>query len=116
MATYERNVLLRYMDEQGNVHLLYPITTSDNVDGLQFLTKTDRVVTLSAGGWQGLSQTVSFDEVTDSSTIFVQPDSDSEQECLISECMCTEQATGSLVFSCGCLPTEDITVNISVFS
>lgn len=34
MAVIEKTGLMKYKDEAGNVYLLYPITTTDNVDGL----------------------------------------------------------------------------------
>jgi hypothetical protein len=37
MAVYEKNVLLTRKDAAGNTHLLYPITTLENVDGSESL-------------------------------------------------------------------------------
>lgn len=34
MAVYEKNGLLNYIDDSGNRFILYPVTTTDNVDGL----------------------------------------------------------------------------------
>ena len=33
MALIQKNGLLHYIDESGNVYVLYPITTLDNVSG-----------------------------------------------------------------------------------
>lgn len=34
MAVVERSGLMKYKDKAGNVYLMYPITTTDNIDGL----------------------------------------------------------------------------------
>lgn len=34
MATTEQTGLMTYVDEDGNLHILYPVTTIDAVDGL----------------------------------------------------------------------------------
>lgn len=35
MAVIEKSGLMKYKDKAGNVYMLYPITTMDNVDGLE---------------------------------------------------------------------------------
>ena len=35
MATYEHNGVFTYKDEQKNVHLMYPVTKKDNVEGME---------------------------------------------------------------------------------
>ena len=35
MATYEHNALQNYKDNDGNIHIVYPVTKSDNVDGIE---------------------------------------------------------------------------------
>lgn len=37
MATIEENVLLRTIDRDGNERIMYPVTTVDNVQGLNDL-------------------------------------------------------------------------------
>ena len=34
MSTYEHNTLMRYKDQNGDMHLTYPVTKAENVDGL----------------------------------------------------------------------------------
>lgn len=34
MAVIEKSGLMKYKDEAGNIYLMYPITNTDNVDGL----------------------------------------------------------------------------------
>ena len=34
MAVIEKSGLMKYKDKSGNTYLLYPITTTDNIDGL----------------------------------------------------------------------------------
>lgn len=34
MAVYEKSGVLNWIDKNGNKYLLYPVTTTDNVDGL----------------------------------------------------------------------------------
>ena len=35
MATYEHNALQNYKDNDGNIHIVYPVTKSDSVDGIE---------------------------------------------------------------------------------
>ena len=35
MSTYEHDILQQYKDESGNIHVLYPVTKSENVDGIE---------------------------------------------------------------------------------
>lgn len=46
MATYEHDSLTQVKDEQGDLHIIYPITKADNVDGL------DDAIQGAAGGTQ----------------------------------------------------------------
>lgn len=42
MATYEHNALQNYKDNDGNIHIVYPVTKADNVDGIEnYATTTD---------------------------------------------------------------------------
>ena len=34
MAVYEKSGVLNWIDKNGNKNILYPVTTTDNVDGL----------------------------------------------------------------------------------
>lgn len=62
MATIEQHGLLRYKDDAGNVHILYPVCTVEDVDGLEDaladkLSNTGGTVTgtLRAGGALAIS-------------------------------------------------------------
>ena len=37
MATIDTSGLMKYKDASGNIYALYPITTRDNVDGLEYV-------------------------------------------------------------------------------
>lgn len=37
MSTIESNSLIQYKDEDGNIHIIYPVTKADNVDGIEKL-------------------------------------------------------------------------------
>ena len=41
MSTYEHNALQRYKDQNGDDHLIYPITKAENVDGLDTFIQTE---------------------------------------------------------------------------
>lgn len=56
MATTEHSVLLRKKDSSGNVQLLYPVTTAENVVGLEETVNQNRLyrtVNVPASGWVG---------------------------------------------------------------
>lgn len=62
MATMEKHGLLRYKDDAGNLYILYPVCTAEDVDGLEEalagkLDKTGGTVTgtLTAGGALAIS-------------------------------------------------------------
>lgn len=40
MSTYEHDILQQYKDESGNIHVLYPVTKSENVDGIDKYAQT----------------------------------------------------------------------------
>lgn len=40
MSTYEHDILQQYKDESGNIHVLYPVTKSENVDGIEKYAQT----------------------------------------------------------------------------
>ena len=40
MPTYEHSGVFSYKDENKNVHLLYPITKKDNVEGMDTVEQT----------------------------------------------------------------------------
>lgn len=57
MATYEHNALTQYKEENGDMHIVYPITKVENVVGIDELnasiTKMNNIteVTIPASGW-----------------------------------------------------------------
>ena len=57
MATYERSPLMTFKDKGGNKYLLYPITKTDCVDGLEeaLANKPDKTVPAAAGNLAGLN-------------------------------------------------------------
>lgn len=44
MAVYEKSGVLNWIDKNGNKNILYPVTTTDNVDGLdtELAVKVDK--------------------------------------------------------------------------
>lgn len=50
MATYEHDSLTQVKDEQGDLHIIYPITKADNVDGLD-----DAIQEAAGGAQEGLA-------------------------------------------------------------
>ena len=41
MATYEHTVLHQHKDQNGDMHIDYPITKAENVDGLDTFVQTE---------------------------------------------------------------------------
>lgn len=40
MATIESNSLIQYKDDDGNIHIIYPVTKAENVDGIEDISVT----------------------------------------------------------------------------
>lgn len=45
MAVIEKSSLMKYKDEAGNTYLMYPITNTDNIDGLDEALAENAAVT-----------------------------------------------------------------------
>lgn len=125
MAATEKSCLLQKVDGSGNVSLLYPVTTAENVDGLDEAiaakvsgsggaSAATANVLLPASGWAGNLQTVAVSGVTAACTVIVGGDDLSEPEYSNCEVCCSGQAAGSLTFSCTYLPMEDVAANVLI--
>lgn len=59
MSTYEHDILQQYKDESGNIHVLYPVTKSENVDGIEKYATQDSVDNLKKSVSDGKSTVAS---------------------------------------------------------
>ena len=73
-----------------------------------------KTATLTAAGWSDKSQTVAVEGVTASNTVFVAPDSASQEVWGKAGIFCTAQSAGSLTFTCRSVPTAAVTANIVI--
>lgn len=71
-------------------------------------------ITLPVASWANNSITVSVTYVTADNNVLVSAAPESREAWNDSEVYCTGQAQGTLTFSCGSTPTEDINVNVVV--
>ena len=71
-------------------------------------------VTLTSAGWSGGAQTVSAAHVTATNSVVVSPIPAHQGAYSTAGILCTEQAAGTLKFTCTSDPTADITVNVYI--
>lgn len=87
--------------------------TGTSSGGVSYTTIT---VTLTVAGWSNNSQTVSASPVTTTNDIIVAPAPASASDWASGGVLCTEQAAGTLTFTCTTTPTAAITVNVMIFT
>lgn len=71
-------------------------------------------VTLTSSGWSGGAQTVSAAHVTATNSVIVSPIPAHQDAYSTAGILCTEQAAGTLKFTCTSDPTSNITVNVYI--
>ena len=71
-------------------------------------------VTLTSAGWSGGAQTVSATHVTATNSVIVSPIPAHQDAYSAAGILCTEQAAGTLKFTCTSDPTANITVNVYI--
>ena len=76
------------------------------------------VLVLLAASWTNNTQSVNVVAVTAENTVFVSPvpDADNYAAYTNSAIRCTAQTSGRLAFVCEDIPTEDVTVNVTVIN
>lgn len=94
-------------------------TTNSNVTALTTEVGKKTVsyaiqVTLTSAGWSGGAQTVSATHVTATNSVIVSPIPAHQDAYSTSGILCTEQAAGTLKFTCTSDPTANITVNVYI--
>lgn len=95
------------------------ITILDNTDKIELENKigalhTQRIATLSVGGWNNNTQNVSVNGATANNIVFVAPSPDSQDEYTSAGIKCITQAQNALTFSCKTVPTVAINVNVII--
>ena len=73
-------------------------------------------ITLTSAWWSSNTQTVTATWVTTSNTVIVSPDPSSFEDYTWATIYCSAQSTNSLTFTCASEPSNDITVNVMIFS
>ena len=94
-------------------------TTNSNVTALTTEVGKKTVsyaiqVTLTSAGWSGGAQTVSATHVTATNSVVVSPIPAHQDAYSTAGILCTEQAAGTLKFTCTSDPTANITVNVYI--
>lgn len=84
--------------------------------GKQITSDYSVTVTLSVGGWSNSTQTISNSYIGQYDDVIVSPISDSIDDYVAAGIRCTNQAAGSLTFTCTTTPSSAIYVNILVLS
>ena len=135
MATTEQLVILTHADASGNTSVLYPVTTTDAVDGLEQMREeiedtcksyTDgkhmtAMVTLTASGWSGTApytQTVAMAGVLETDMphfgiVYTENrDAETESFALVDQ---LDTENGKLTFTCFAeKPQADMTIQLEV--
>ena len=75
-----------------------------------------RRIALTAAGWNNNTQTISISEVGANNTILVGAEIASQTEYRNCQVQCTTQINGSLTFTCVTVPTNDLIVNVTIFT
>ena len=71
-------------------------------------------VPLTSAGWSGGAQTVSATHVTATNSVIVSPIPAHQDAYSTAGILCTEQASGTLKFTCTSDPPSNITVNVYI--
>ena len=56
MSTTESNSLIQYKDKDGNIHIIYPVTKAENVDGIEDVSITGNAGTATAFKMQDIPE------------------------------------------------------------
>lgn len=73
-------------------------------------------VTLASASWSSQSITVSATGVTASNTVIVSPNPSDYSDYTDAEIYCSAQGSGTLTFTCGTTPSNDIDVNVVILN
>ena len=73
-------------------------------------------VTLTTAWWSSSTQTVSATGVTASNTVIVSPNPSDYSDYTDAEIYCSAQGSGTLTFTCGTTPSNDIDVNVVILN
>lgn len=71
-------------------------------------------VTLASGGWSSKQQTVNVDGVTADNNVIVAAAPESRTAWNDAEIYCSAQGAGTLTFSCGTVPSANVTANVVI--
>lgn len=77
---------------------------------------TATTATLTSAGWSSNTQTVTVSGVTTTNNVLISASPSSTEDYVAAGILCTAQAANSLTFTCITVPSNDITVNVLIFS
>lgn len=93
------------------------VYTTDESD-LALAAKQDKhstqVIELLVADWSNNEQTINVTGVTESNTVLVSPAPESVSDYGNFGIICTAQGTGTLTFTCGITPLNNISVNVII--
>lgn len=108
-------------DSNGNASMPSSLTVSGTIsEGGETLSSKyaqksiSKTVTLTAGGWSNLSQTVSISGITANNNIVISPASESYDNYCQAGVRCSAQTSGKLTFTCLDTPSTALTVNVCI--
>lgn len=90
--------------------------TAESIQEIAEQLPTSTTVTLPVSGWSGNQQVIAVSEVTANNTIFVSAAEASKSVYNTANVSCTAQSAGKLTFTCGTIPTVNLTVNLVIVS
>jgi len=122
MATLQKDGLIISKDADGNTVIIYPVTTTDNVDGLSEALATSKpavqLSTLLAENWDVVAKIYSFEEYYPAAqyNINIEPDSsctDSQMDAWTAAAIVGSTAS-NVVKAFGDVPSVDIPIILEV--
>ena len=94
----------------------WQVLTKTNT-GYEWKTKQYTIaITLTSAWWSSNTQTVTATWVTATNNVIVSPEPSSFDDYTWATIYCSAQSTDSLTFTCASEPSNDITVNVMIFS
>ena len=90
------------------------IWTGEAIPTVPSITST--TATLASGNWSSNTQSVSVTGVTSTNNVIVAAAPTSMSDYADANVRCTAQSSGTLTFTCETTPTNNITVNVMIFS
>ena len=122
MATYENNVILRTVDDDGNIRVFLPVTKAENVEDFDEAVKelsipTITTGTLTASKWSNKSYSFEATYPSTSYDLEIAPDGDSITETQLTawdKARILSRGSSNSIKAIGDVPTINIPIIIKV--